>query len=133
MNQTTILTNEEIENFIINPLPPPIQFTDRNYNGDFGLLPTEKYEHDKKNLLSEIKWLGEDGVYFKYFYDLYNSKSNGRILHGLLGDYLVEYKCNDKEDYEKLDFVLKILEQKKPRNYNKELVMKYIKNGFELI
>ena len=57
-NQITKLTLDEIENFIKKPLPPPIQFTDRNYNGDFGLLPTElwnkiydmKYELEKKEL-----------------------------------------------------------------------------------
>ena len=89
-----------------------------------------QYETNKQNLLQDIKWLGEDGLNFKYFYDMY--KKQHAILHGLLGDYLVEYNYDDKEDYEKLDFVLKILEQKKPRNKNKETVMKYIINGFEL-
>lgn len=65
-NQITKLTLDEIENFIKKPLPPPIQFTDRNYNGDFGLLPTElwnkiydmKYELEKKELkeLKEKRW-----------------------------------------------------------------------------
>ena len=35
----------EIERFIKNPLPPPIQFTDRTQNGDFGLLPVELWNH----------------------------------------------------------------------------------------
>jgi hypothetical protein len=93
-----------------------------------------QYETNKQNLLQDIKWLGKDGLNFKYFHDMY--KKEHAILHGLLADYLVEYKWGDYmykiEDYEKLDFVLKILEQKKPRNKNKETVMKYIINGFEL-
>ena len=35
----------EIERFIKNPLPPPIEFTDRTQNGDFGLLPVELWNH----------------------------------------------------------------------------------------
>ena len=44
MSPITQLTNEEIQRFITNPLPPPIEFTDRNQNGDYGLLPIELWD-----------------------------------------------------------------------------------------
>jgi hypothetical protein len=52
------LTNEEIEHFINNPLPPPIEFADRTQNGDFGLLPIELWNkiYDIKHAMEEKEY-----------------------------------------------------------------------------
>ena len=147
MNQNNQITNAEIEKFIINPLSPPIQFTDRNYNGDFGLLPTEiwnKIYDMKKDLeekqvqddINEIKNLKIEE--FEYCYASYENvldkectlqpsfkmiKSYYNFDKDSMEDFIV--RSGYFEDYD-FDRLFRILELKRPRQLDKT----YIQNAF---
>ncbi len=146
MYQITKLTNVEIQKFIINPLPPPIQFTDRNYNGDFGLLPTEiwdkiydikkdleeKQVQDDINEIKNLKIQEYERCYHMYDYSFYEGSVEPSFK--MIKSYYNEDKDSMEnfivrsgyfEDYN-FDRLFRILKLKRPRQLDKT----YIQNAF---
>ena len=135
----------EIERFIKNPLPPPIEFTDRTQNGDFGLLPVELWNHiydikhsmekNDPNLIIQKKdnirvaeinismlrldYLNDNRHLFS-FKNLREQYHREGVWEGLIEkvEDVVDGLAPQDHGYDEVDcyqYVMKILTQKRPR------------------